>query len=66
MEEKTGAAPAIRGVIASVAGLEEQLDRHVLNARVLVLGLAIQRLAEPEALVRADESILLVEKWMLG
>lgn len=48
---------AARGVaVAVAAGLLEELARHVL----MVLGLAIQRRAEPEALVRADASMLVV------
>lgn len=55
-EEKTG-APAAR----AAAGLLEEKFLHVLRvALVLVLGLAIQRQAEAEALDRADWSILMI------
>lgn len=56
-EEEKAAAPAARG--AAAAGVDLLEERHVLIALAVpvLLGLATQRMAEPEAHDRADDNI---------
>lgn len=61
VRKEEGAAPACAGR-QTTADVLEELEMHVLRARVLPLGLAAtQLLAEPEAHVLADESILAIK-----